>query len=454
MSQRVSCAATGSLAWVWCAGALPRLAVLLLATALAPERVVAQTGLTFEFSFSNPGARSLGLGGAFAGLADDATAAFANPAGLVQLVRPEVSIEVRHWPYSTPFTRNGRVTGEPTGIGIDTEPGIVTGRSEDDVAGLSFFSLVYPKERWSIAFYRHLLANFESRFETQGIFGQGGGPLDTARLLDRRDRTDLEIVTYALSGAYRVTGSFSLGLGLTYFEGSLQAGQDLYGVDDESLAGYFGETSFLPERRIAESSLTIDDSDFGFAVGLLWRLAGRWHLGGFFRQGPEFDLISRLAGGPASEIPGLPPGSIFQFSNPVAFPGVYGLGIAYRSGDGRLTLSFEWDRVEYSAIFDSLGNTASAELLEDGNEYHLGGEFAFLQTRPVFAVRLGVWRDPDHGVKSPVQDPLVRALFGKTTDEIHYSVGLGAAFRRFQIDFGADFSDRRDTISLSGIYSF
>ena len=38
---------------------------------------------TFQFSFSNPGARSLGLGGAFVALAADATAAFANPAGLV-----------------------------------------------------------------------------------------------------------------------------------------------------------------------------------------------------------------------------------------------------------------------------------------------------------------------------------------------------------------------------------
>ena len=45
--------------------------------------------------FTNPGARSIGLGGAFAAIADDATAAFANPAGLVQILRPEISIELR-----------------------------------------------------------------------------------------------------------------------------------------------------------------------------------------------------------------------------------------------------------------------------------------------------------------------------------------------------------------------
>ena len=62
-----------------------------------------------EFSFSNPGARSMGFGGAFVALADDATAAFANPAGLVQLVRPEVSIEGRLWSYSTSFIAGGTV---------------------------------------------------------------------------------------------------------------------------------------------------------------------------------------------------------------------------------------------------------------------------------------------------------------------------------------------------------
>ena len=40
-------------------------------------------GLTFNFR--NPGARSLGMGGAFLGLADDATAAETNPAGLTIL---------------------------------------------------------------------------------------------------------------------------------------------------------------------------------------------------------------------------------------------------------------------------------------------------------------------------------------------------------------------------------
>jgi hypothetical protein len=45
---------------------------------------------------SGSGARALGLGGAFTAVADDATAASWNPAGLIQLERPEASLVLRY----------------------------------------------------------------------------------------------------------------------------------------------------------------------------------------------------------------------------------------------------------------------------------------------------------------------------------------------------------------------
>src|SRR5215213_3170181 len=107
----------------------------------------------FDFSFSNPGARSLGFGGAFAALADDATAAYANPAGLVQLAEPEVSFETRFWSRSPSFIAGGRLDGEPTGIGIDTRRGLILGRDQSQDFGPSFASVVIPKGRWSFALY-------------------------------------------------------------------------------------------------------------------------------------------------------------------------------------------------------------------------------------------------------------------------------------------------------------
>src|SRR5207247_10020203 len=49
----------------------------------------------FRFNLINPGARSLALGGAFISLADDATAAQANPAGLGFLDRPAYFLDLR-----------------------------------------------------------------------------------------------------------------------------------------------------------------------------------------------------------------------------------------------------------------------------------------------------------------------------------------------------------------------
>src|SRR3954454_6826183 len=69
----------------------------LVALPLAAQNTDIESLSGLQFNFGNPGARSLGMGGAFLGLADDASAAEANPAGLTILRKPEVSIEVRNF---------------------------------------------------------------------------------------------------------------------------------------------------------------------------------------------------------------------------------------------------------------------------------------------------------------------------------------------------------------------
>src|SRR5678816_4567659 len=87
----------------WCAW-LVLLSLGLVAEAAAGDKglVNSETFGGFQFNFNNPGARSLGMGGAFVAVADDATAVVANPAGLTILQRPEVSAEYKF----TRFTNN------------------------------------------------------------------------------------------------------------------------------------------------------------------------------------------------------------------------------------------------------------------------------------------------------------------------------------------------------------
>lgn len=420
---------------------------------LAPRGAAGQEPIVpLQLSFSDPGARSMGFGGAFVALADDATAALANPAGLVQLVEPEVSIEGRHWSYSTPFTERGRVEGLPSGIGIDTMAGLKTARSENTITGLSFLSAVYPKESWSFALFRHQLADFEFQSETQGLFGGGTNSLQE-RFLDQRVRTDLELVSYGVSGGYRVSEKLALGFGVIYYDMSLSAEATMFLPDDPSLAGILGPTSYLPERSLLTVRNDFDGTDWALAGGFLWRPSKRWTLGGVYRQGPDTELDVEVTAGEASDF-GVPPGGVLSRISGVALdlPGLVGLGCAYRSPNDRLTVSFQWDRIDYSSIPESLRLDDMA--VDDADELHLGGEYVFPGSTPILAVRFGAWLDPDHQLRATGEDPFLRALLPRGADEIHYAVGLGLAFEGFQIDVGIDLADRVDTTSISAIYGF
>ena len=106
------------------------LVLALLATVFSTG-AAAQSSLQvpLQFDFLNPGARSLALGSAFVGLADDATSAFTNPAGLSILRFPEVSFEGRYRRIESPFLQSGRLSGTVTNQGVDTIPNGVYGIS-------------------------------------------------------------------------------------------------------------------------------------------------------------------------------------------------------------------------------------------------------------------------------------------------------------------------------------
>jgi long-subunit fatty acid transport protein len=411
---------------------------------------------TLEFSFSNPGARSMGLGGAFVALADDATAAFANPAGLVQLTRPEISLEGRSWSYSNPFTEGGRLTGQPTGILLDNTPGLRTARSSSDVSSLSFLSVVYPRGPWALATYRHQLANFEQFTETQGLFAAGAGfpddavfPSQPPRVMDLRTSTDLGIVNYGAGVAYRPSDAISLGLGISYVEADLRLDSSLYVVEDPNLEeSQFGPNPFLPDRRVASAIIDSQSSDWSVTLGILGQLSSRWSCAAFYRLGPDFDIRVVSLSGPGL-VPTIPDGTVIEADSEVfPLPDVFGLGVAFKPL-GALTVAFEWDRVRYSQIFEG----DDTNRLDDADELHLGVEYVFIRATPIIAVRSGIWLDPDHRIRTVGDDVVERALLRGGDDELHYTVGLGFVFENFQIDLGVDLSELVDRVALSAIYN-
>jgi hypothetical protein len=93
---------------------MPALA-LLVSPATASGQVSEEVNAR-QFDFSLPAARSLAMAGSFVALADDATSAYGNPVGLIQLGRPEVSLEHRGWNFDATAIDRGHAFGPPTGI--------------------------------------------------------------------------------------------------------------------------------------------------------------------------------------------------------------------------------------------------------------------------------------------------------------------------------------------------
>ena len=75
--------------------ALITLIAVILATTTSLAITDEEIFRAFPFNLQNFGARAMAIGGAFISLADDSTAAQANPAGLTQLRNPELFAELR-----------------------------------------------------------------------------------------------------------------------------------------------------------------------------------------------------------------------------------------------------------------------------------------------------------------------------------------------------------------------
>src|SRR5207253_11392033 len=117
----------------------------LIALPLAAQNTDIESLSGLQFNFGNPGARSLGMGGAFLGLADDASAAEANPAGLTILRKPEISVEIRNYVEQQTFTTTG------------TFPNVVRTpfTHYSDRVSVSFASIVYPIKNFTVGVYYH-----------------------------------------------------------------------------------------------------------------------------------------------------------------------------------------------------------------------------------------------------------------------------------------------------------
>ena len=117
----------------------------------------------------------------------------------------------------------------------------------------------------------------------------------------------------------------------------------------------------------------------------------------------------------------------------------------------------------YQALLDgyvSAQTEASAKgahfKLDDGNEIHGGFEYTLPGTIAP-RLRIGVWRDPDHGVRyeapeSPnIIDQRFAAYLPAYGAQTHFTFGGGVSIKRLELNVGADLSHRARLFSLTSV---
>lgn len=416
------------------------------------------------FQYAPPGARSMGMGGAFIGLADDATAAYSNPAGLTVLAKPEFSLEGRFTRFESLFTERGSEPPRaPTNIGIDTISGLQDGSLSDDVGSLPFASFVYPKGRIAVALYRHELVNYKASVQTSGPYSQRGG-----RFFPLVGTLDLGVTNYGLSLAFKASNSLSLGASVSLATLDLTSRADRYWVGnkpDEAPGGFFGAPNYAPNNLRNFQTQDGDGDAVTFSGGFVWKASSKFQIGGVYRQGADFegDVSFASENGP-KDVP-------YRYTGTSGFkvPDSFGAGLVFWPTQ-RITLTIDVQRVLHSQRLDyfeyTFGEapeyfTSEDYAVDDATEVHFGLEYLFAGMAKPIALRAGAWLEPDSriryvGAGGPPESPLTDTVNWRAgEDQWHGAFGLGwVAGQSFQIDMAVDFSERSTTGTASAVFRF
>ena len=458
--------------------------LVVLPTVAQNTDIEALAGL--QFNFGNPGARSLGMGGAFLGLADDASAVEANPAGLTILRKPEVSLEARNYQEQQIFTTSG------------TFPKInrTAFSHYSQAAEITFLSFVYPGplklKNLTVGVYYHeplrnVGAGRDVDIQSNPLTGRVSattpnfflatknptGPLSESECIALRKQlndffacaeynlfpfisaVDVQERTYGIAGAYNF-GKVSVGASVRYQRFSESAVTFRY--DSETFQPIATVAQSTGDLSAGEEAKQIHSVTYG--LGVKYTLNDRFSAGAVYKKGAKFLSPTFIANDQTN-------GEFVRVAETTFhIPDVYGAGVSVHVTPD-IILNADAVHVTYSHLADKFFsiNQAIRDLgapFEANNvtEIHIGGEYAFTGfklTTPF--IRAGLWRDPAHSVefRGPVNSIETIAdaiLYPKGEKQTHYSIGGGLAWKNFQLDGAYDRSPHYRVGSLSFVARF
>jgi len=441
-----------------------------------PRQPPALSGFSvIHFNFGPPGARSLGMGGTFIAIADDATAAEANPAGLTKLSRPEVSLHMRRSSLSLEaLDLNAEAAQRDLNNARRPAPALMPGMTgnsfldptktkfEDSVSELSFASYVQPFKRFTLSLFFQDSADFAGS-NTWRAFDDLN--LD---FYQTRQELGLNLENMGISLGFKLGERLSAGVSVRASRMRLAALQETrvdFSTDTELSLLASGSSLEevralgLIDQQINRETIDDEDTQITWNAGILINPNGRLSLGLVYKDGGTFEIDGQVAdfGCTAFDASGrfeCEPEMMGGMRNTrtIDVPDFYGAGLTWRVTN-RFRLALDVNRITYSELnFGMLENpNADPERqilvpIEDATEVHIGLEYLFFlgSSRAPLTVRAGAYSNPDHDGFQPID-----------SEETVVTFGFGTVLReKFQIDLAGQSSDSGDVGILSLVYRF
>lgn len=388
-----------------------KLGLIVLAIAAIGSLSYAQESV--DFNIMGTGARARGMGGAFIGVADDATAVGWNPAGLAQLDKPEASLvglfNLKKFSYEITFPDYPEYDDKWDETANHFAP--------------AFGSLILPTKLadknlvFAVAYQRMIDMGNVNKDEDYYYDYSTGDTLKYERKIKASGGLD------AISPAVAVQLTPQIMVGL--------AGNILINGYKTEIEETYPDFSSDYRNYTMESSL----SGFNMNAGFLGSF-NKFNIGAMFRmpfslkeepsENEEWDLTSS-----GWTYNGTATGS-YDESYPeveTSMPFMFGFGVAFKPTD-KLTLAADFERRPYSSA-EASDDSGSYELgYQDCNQFRVGLEYILSGSTAVFPVRLGFRTDPR----------VYNGWYGDGTDTSQvvgkvFTGGLGLVMGKLMLDF-------------------
>ncbi len=369
---------------------------------LALVFVLSTSAFANGLSLNSVGPRALGMGGAFVGLANDATALYWNPAGLAG---QKTSLLV----FGTDVIP--AITYKNAAYGIDA-----TSKTNHYISPNAFFN--YNMGKLSLAFGVYVPAGLGAEWEGKELLPLTGGkgPFDWM--------SKIGVINISPGIAYQVTDKFSVGLAVNIY----------YAMFDLKRPNMIDANRDGTPETWAQYSESSTGLGYGVTVGLKYDVNEMFSLGATFRTSTSVTMDG------TGEFLGLPMKMENDFDRDVTWPMWISGGFAFKPNtnmtitlDGQYSNWSELDKLtaDYKTWPDGVFNLEWESVLQirAGFEHFVNKSFGY---------RIGYYYDP-----APAPDKSVNILFPSSTNHVatagvSYKTGNFCITGAFEHLFGAE----------------